>query len=179
MSNLSSLANDCGITHTTARRWLSVLEASFLVTLLRPHHRNFNKRLVRSPKLYFLDAGLLCYLLRIRSAEELETHASRGAVFESFVVSELLKNYMHRGDEPALYFWRDHSGHEVDIVIDGPDALIPIEIKSGQTIADDFFAGIRFYRQLARQPDSPAALVYGGNASFRRSGVTVYSWASL
>jgi hypothetical protein len=177
--NLSGLANDCGVTHTTARRWLSVLEASFLVLLLRPHHRNFNKRLVRSPKLYFLDTGLLCYLLGIRSPEALEAHASRGAVFESFVVSELSKHYAHRGEEPRLFFWRDHTGHEVDLLIDRGDAIVPVEIKSGQTMADDFLDGIRYYRQLGADQSSPAALVYGGDRSFRRSGVVVYSWADL
>jgi len=116
--NLSSLANDCGISHTTARRWLSVLETSFLVTLLRPHHRNFSKRLVKSPKLFFLDTGLLCYLLRIRSPEDLAIHALRGSVFESYVVSEFLKNHLHHGQEADLYFWRDSAGHEIDLIIE-------------------------------------------------------------
>jgi uncharacterized protein len=177
--NLTSLAADCGITHTTSRRWLSILESSFLVLLLRPHHRNFSKRLIKTPKLYFLDSGLLCYLLRIRSPEDLRHHASRGSVFEGFVVSELLKNYMHHGDEPDLYFWRDSTGHEVDVLIEQGRDLIPLEIKSGQTIAGDFFAGIRYWRGLVKNPAAPAALVYGGDRSFRREGVTVYPWSAL
>ncbi len=177
--NLSSLANDCGITHTTARRWLSVLEASFLVFLLRPHHRNFSKRLIKTPKLYFLDSGLLCYLLRIRAQEDLRLHASRGSIFEGFVVAELLKNYLNAGLEPDLYFWRDSAGHEIDVLIERRQELMPVEIKSGQTVASDFFAGIRFWRKLVDDEHAPAALVYAGDRSFRRQGVTVYRWSDL
>lgn len=177
--NLSSVANDCGISQPTARRWISVLEASFLVRLLRPHHRNFNKRLVKRPKLYFLDTGLLTYLLRIRSPDELRTHSSRGAIFESFVVSELLKNALNRGEEPDLHFWRDSTGHEVDLLLERGGNLVPIEIKSGATLADDFFTGLRYWLDLAGTPDAPAAVVYGGDRSVRRSGVVAYSWADL
>ena len=174
--NLSSLAGDAGISHTTARRWLSVLEASFLVFLLRPYHRNFNKRLVKSPKLYFLDSGLLCYLLRIRSPDDLRFHAARGAVFESWVVSEIVKNYVHRGLEPDAYFWRDSSAHEIDLVIERGKGRVPVEAKSGETFASDFLDGIRYWRRLADEKDQPAALVYGGETSYVREGVVVTSW---
>jgi predicted AAA+ superfamily ATPase len=177
--NLTSLANDCGITHTTAKRWLSVLEASFLVVLLRPHHRNFSKRLIKTPKIYFLDSGLLCYLLRIRAPEDLRLHASRGSIFEGFVVAELLKNYLNAGREPDLYFWRDSAGHEIDVLIEQRRELTPVEIKSGQTVASDFFTGIRFWRNLVDDENAPAALVYAGDRSFRRQGVTVYRWSDL
>jgi uncharacterized protein len=177
--NLSSLATDCGISQPTARRWISVLEASFLVLLLRPHHRNFRKRLVKSPKLYFLDTGLLAYLLRIRSPDELRTHSSRGAIFESLVVSELAKNAIHRGEEPNLTFWRDSVGHEVDVILDRGAELVPVEIKSGETLAEDAFAGLRYWLDLAETPDAPAAVIYGGGDSFRRSGVVATSWADL
>lgn len=178
--NFSSLANDAGIAHTTAKRWISILEASFLVLLLRPHHRNFNKRLVKASKLYFLDPGLLCFLLRIRSPEDLRLHASRGAIFESFVLSDLYKNFIHRGREPDLHFWRDSAGHELDVLLErGPEKLVPIEIKSGQTVSGDFFRGIEFWRQLVGEAEAPAALVYGGDTTFRRRGVTVYSWTVL
>ena len=177
--NLSALGNDCGVTHTTARRWLSVLETSFLVTLLRPHHRSFNKRLVKSPKLYFLDSGLVCYLLGIRAPDELRLHAARGSIFESFVLSELLKTRLHAGMSPDCYFWRDSAGHEIDILVeDGPE-LVAVEVKSGQTVASDFFKGLRYWRALLDDPAAPAALVYGGDRSFRREGVTVYRWSVL
>ncbi len=177
--NLSGLASDCGISHTTAKRWLSVLEASFIITQLRPHHKNFGKRLIKSPKLYFLDTGLLCYLLQIRSPEELFHRAERGAIFESFVISELYKNYMHRGEQPRLYFWRDAVGHEVDIVIDTGDMLIPIEIKSAQTFASDFLDNLTYWRKLSGNMDTPAALIYGGEDAFKRSGVVVYPWFAV
>ncbi len=174
--NLSSLAADCGITHSTARRWLSVLEASFIVWILRPHHKNFNKRLVKSPKLYFLDSGLLCYLLRIRSAEELVLHASRGAVFETYVVSELLKRALHRGQEPSIFFWRDSTGNEVDILIDAEGGLVPVEIKSGQTVAADFFKGLDYWKKVSNAQSDSAALIYGGNRSYHRKGAAVHAW---
>src|SRR5215210_7498060 len=177
--NLSSLANDCGITHTTARRWISILEASFLVLLLRPYHANFGKRLIKSPKLYFLDTGLLCYLLRIQSPEDLRLHGSRGSIFESFVVADLLKNFLNRGREADLYFWRDSTGHEIDVVIDRGRERVAVEIKSAQTVAEDFFAGIDFWRKLVGDPEAPSALIYGGSRSFRRSGVAVQSWSTL
>ncbi len=174
--NLSSLGADCGISHATARRWLSILEASFLVFLLRPHHRNFNKRLVKSPKLYFVDTGLLCYLLRIRSPEDLRSHVARGAVFESFVISEVLKGYHNQGMEPDIHFWRDAAGHEVDLLIDLGAEVIPVEIKSGETVAGDFFKGLRYWLDLSGRQEGPSALVYGGDSSFKRHGTAVYSW---
>jgi len=177
--NLSSLANDCGITHTTARRWLSVLETSYLVTVLQPHHRNFSKRLVKSPKLFFLDTGLLCYLLRIRSPEDLAIHALRGSVFESFVVSEFYKNFLHQAQEADLYFWRDAAGHEIDLILERGDELIPIEAKSGQTVSRDFYKGLRYWRRLSGRQQTPAALVYGGDETYRREDVITYSWRVL
>ncbi len=175
--NVSSLAADAGISHTSARRWLSILEASFVIHLLRPHHRNFNKRLVKSPKLYFLDTGLLCYLLRIQRADHLVSHSARGAVFETWVVSEALKTYYHRGVEPQLYFWRESSGHEIDLMIEEGTSQIPVEIKSGQTVASDFMAAIDYWRNLAGQPQAVAGLVYGGERSYTRQGTSVLSWS--
>ncbi|MBM3321521.1 MAG: ATP-binding protein [Candidatus Eisenbacteria bacterium] len=177
--NLSALGADCGITHTTARRWTSILETSFLIHLLRPHHRNFSKRMIKSPKLYFLDTGLLCYLLGIRSPDELHNHASRGAIFESLVVSELLKNRLHQGEESDLYFWRDSTGHEIDLLLDLGSSLTPIEIKSGMTVASDFFHGLEYWRRLSGRPDTPGALVYAGDRAYRRGGFVVHPWAAL
>lgn len=174
--NLSSLGADCGVSHATAQRWLSVLESSFIVYLLRPHFRNFSKRLVKSPKLYFLDTGLLCYLLRIREPRDLRDHALRGAIFECFAVGEVLKSSIHAGREPDVYFWRDSAGHEVDMVLDRGETLIPVEVKSGQTVGSDFFKGLDFWRGLPGQEAAPAALVYGGGKSMSRNRVAVYSW---
>lgn len=177
--NFSALAADCGVTHTTARRWLSVLEASFQVLLLRPFHRNFGKRYVRSPKLYLLDSGLLCFLLGIRTPEQLVTHPARGAVFESFVIGELYKNFVHRGELPRISYWRDARGREVDALVeDGPEP-VAVEIKSGQTVADDFFGGLRYWRALSGNPDAPAALVYGGDQAYVRERLAVLPWYVL
>ena len=174
--NLSSIANDCGITHTTARRCISVLEISFLVILLQPHFQNFNKRMVKSPKLYFLDTGLLCYLLRIRSAKALFMHSVRGAVFESFVISELYKRYLHHGIEPDFYFWRNSAGHEIDVVIDLGNRQIPIEIKSGATISKDYFKGINYWKKLTGNQNIQSAIVYAGDRNMDVKGVKIYNW---
>ena len=173
--NLAGLGNDCGISHQTARRWLSMLEASFITFRLTPHHENFNKRLVKRPKLYFFDTGLLCYLLQIRSAEELARHAMRGAVFENFVIAELVKSCHHGGDEPRLAFWRDHRGNEVDLVVRTAAGAVPVEIKSGATVASSFFGGLRHWAKIAPSRH-PGILVHGGGESYRREGWDVRSW---
>ncbi len=177
--NLSSLANDCGITHNTAKSWISVLEASYIVHLLPPHHQNFNKRLVKTPKLYFLDTGLASWLLGIRDNEQLATHVQRGALFETWVISELLKARYNAGEASNLYFWRDRSGHEVDLLIDHGTHLSPLEIKSGQTINKDYFKGLDFWRKLAGETAGKAWLVYGGDARQNRSDITVLPWHEI
>lgn len=176
--NATALGNDAGVTHSTVRRWLSLLESSFLITLLRPHHRNFSKRLIKSPKLYFLDPGLLCYLLGIGSPGDLLSHASRGAVFETLVLSEILKSSYHAGRDPLVYFWRDSTGHEVDFVVEREARLVAVEAKSGRTFADDFLNGLRYWEDLA--PDTaPGHLVHGGDRAYRRQGFRVHTWWDL
>ena len=155
---------------------MSILETSFIIRLLRPHHRNFNKRLIKSPKLYFLDTGLLCFLLRIRSGDELRNHPQRGAIFETLVFSELIKNYLNRGVMPDLYFWRDSTGNEVDFLIDKAGQLIPVEVKSGTTLASDYLKGLNRWKTISGQQNQPSALIYGGNECQKRTGCTVYSW---
>ena len=177
--NLSSLATDCGITHNTAKSWISVLEASYIVHLLPPHHRNFNKRLVKTPKLYFLDTGLAAWLLGIQNHEQLATHPTRGALFETWVVSELLKRRYNRALESNLFFWRDRSGHEVDILQDLGTRLSAVEIKSGQTVNRDFFKGLEYWRKLAGESAGPLWLVYGGESGQSRSGIGVVPWREL
>lgn len=178
--NTSSLGNDAGVDHTTVRRWLSVLEASFLIKLLEPHHRNFGKRLIKSPKLYFLDCGLLCSLLGVTSADDLSVHASRGAVFESFVLGELLKAYAHRGRRPPLFFWRDSAGHEIDFIVEQGPRLLGIEAKSGETAPPAFFDRLAWWRELAGETETPALLlVYGGDDAFTFKGIPTRSWQAL
>jgi predicted AAA+ superfamily ATPase len=177
--NLSSLANDCGITHNTVKSWVSVLEASYIVHLLPPHHQNFSKRLVKTPKLYFLDTGLATWLLGIQNSEQLATHVQRGALFESWVISELLKARYNEGETSNLYFWRDRSGHEVDLLIDHGTHLSPLEIKSGQTINKDYFKGLEFLKKLAGETAGKAWLVYGGDSRQIRSDVSVLPWYEI
>jgi len=176
LTNLSALGAETGVSQPTARRWLSLLEASFIVTLLPPFHRSFNKRLLRSPKLYFLDTGLLCYLLRIREPEQLEFHSSRGAIFETFVVSEWMKRAFHRGLEPDLYFWRESGGLEVDMLHDGGDRLLPIEVKAGDTVRPDSLRGLERWRSLAGTPEAEAMLIYTGDMVRFSKNVHILPW---
>ncbi len=177
--NLSGLAIDCGITHNTARSWLSVLEASFILHLVQPYHGNFGKRLVKTPKLYFYDTGLAAWLLGIQSAEQLAVHPQRGALFESWVAAELLKARFARGLGSNLFFWRDRSGHEVDLLIEQGAALTPVEIKSGRTVASDFFNGLDDWRRISGQAESIGWLVYGGNREQTRAHVRVLPWRRI
>jgi len=174
--NLNTLAGETGISHKTARSWLSVLDSSYIVHLLPPYYRNFGKRLVKTPKLYFLDQGLACWLLGIRSSELLAVHPMKGAIFESFIISEFLKSRYNQGLPADLYFWRDNNGLETDIVFERGTKLQPVEIKSGQTITSDYIrAGqkaARFAGEEALQP----WLIYGGDDSYERGGITIMSW---
>jgi len=177
--NLTSLGNDCGITHNTARSWLSVLQASYIVHLLEPHHANMGKRLVKAPKLHFLDSGLLCHLLEIDRPEELITHSARGAVFEGWVVSELLKSLLNRDLPPRVRFWRDYAGHEVDVLLGGGSRLTPVEVKSGATVAPDFFKGLVFWARLADTKPEDGWVVFGGDDDQDRATGHVLSWRSV
>jgi len=170
----SSLAADAGISHTTARRWISILRASYVVDLLAPHHANFSKRLVKSPKLFFLDTGLLCYLLGLRRPEDLRLHPLRGAVFETFVISELRKLFLHRGRRPSLFFWRDSAGREVDVLLDFGVRRVPVEVKAGETVARDAFRGLDHYLSLSG--DDTGVLIYGGSESHPRGRHILRSW---
>lgn len=177
--NMAALAADCGISSVTAKQWLTVLEASYIITLLRPHHRNFGKRLVKSPKLYFLDTGLAAWLIGIRDSETLQTHPARGALFETWVISELLKERHNAGQPPDLYFWRDSTGHEIDVVFETATGLIPIEIKSGTTYVGNWFKALKRWQEMAKQEDSTMHLVYGGEHSLEREDVKAWGWPDV
>lgn len=177
--NLASLGADCGVSAVTAKQWLSVLETSYIITLLRPHHSNYGKRLVKAPKLYFLDSGLAAWLMGIRDADSLETHAARGALFETWVVSELYKQQLNRGLAPDLYFWRDNTGNEIDLIFETPQGLQPIEIKSGSTYAQDWTRGLRKWQNLAKTQSLQPAIVYGGEVSFEREDLKIWGWQEV
>ena len=175
--NLSSLANDCGITHNTARAWFSVLEASYLVFALPPYYQNFNKRLVKTPKIYFFDTGLAAWLLGIQNPEQLSIHPMRGALFEALIVAELIKDRYNQGIAGNLYFWRDNTGNEIDVIIEAGGKMMPLEIKSGQTVTPDFFTGLQKWLKLSGS--EKGWLVYGGRQPQTRQNVEVVPWQLL
>lgn len=161
--NLSSLGNDLGTHHKTVQSWISILEASFIVFRLPPHHRNFRKRLVKQHKLYFYDSGLLCSLLGIESPAQLATHHLRGNIFESMVVAEYVKRRYHMGLRANAWFWRDSKGQEVDLLLEQGGQLTAVEIKSAETLNPDLFQGLRYFQSLADIPEDRLFLVHGGS----------------
>jgi uncharacterized protein len=172
--NLSSLGSDAGVTHTTARRWLSILRAGYLVDVIQPHFENFSKRLVKTPKLYFTDTGLLCRLLGIRRAEDIHLHPLRGSIVENLVYCELRKVFLHHGQRAPLYFWRDGHGREVDFLVDYGTCRLAVEVKAGETLAADAFKGLDFYAGLSGQ--AGGMLVWGGSDSYARGSHQVRAW---
>ncbi len=176
--NLSALGADCGISSVTAKQWLSVLESSYIVTLLQPYHNNFGKRLVKTPKLYFLDVGLMAWLLGLRNEQQVCTHHQRGALFETWVMGELIKHRYNQGQVRDLYFWRDSLGREVDVVYDTPQGLQAIEIKSGSTWASDWADGLKAWQALSKSTVQPQ-LVYGGQGLQDRGHCLAVGWQAF
>lgn len=181
--HLSALAGDAGVSHQTIRSWLSVLETSFIVQRVPAWFRNLRKRVVKSPKLHFVDSGLACHLLGIREPQQLRAHPLRGPIFESWVASEILKARLHRGQSADLYHLRETRGLELDLVVEAGRRIIAVEVKSGATVAADFFAGLRGFGERLSESDvtlSPELrLVYGGEEAQQRSGVAVVPWSEL
>jgi predicted AAA+ superfamily ATPase len=177
--NLSAMGQEAGITHSTAKAWISLLETSYILFLLYPHHRNFNKRLVKSPKLFFFDTGLACSLLGISQASQIVTHYLRGSLFENMIIADIYKNFSNEGKEPPITFWRDKTGHEIDLLIESGNDLHPVEIKSGQTISGDFFRDLKFFEDLSGQTGHQATLIYGGDGDQKWNGIQVRSWQNL
>jgi predicted AAA+ superfamily ATPase len=175
MLNTSSLGVECGMTHNTVKSWIGILEASYLVFLLQPYCDNLKKRLVKTPKLYFFDTGLACSLLGIKSPEDIIHHSMRGPLFETWVVSEALKRSFHNGHRPDWFYWRDRSGHEVDMVQPLPSGMRRIEVKSGQTLSSDSFKGLDYLGSL-KAGKGEAGLVYGGTTAQDRSNGRVIPW---
>lgn len=181
--NLSSLANDCGISQPTARSWLSVLEASYIVFRLPPFFANLGKRLIKAPKLYFYDTGLAASLLNIEAPRQLETHPLRGALFETWVVAEIAKAHLHRGRRPRLSFYRDRGGLEIDVVVEkGPD-LILVEAKSARTPSGQYLAAFERLAEILEAKQGPRiadrVVVYGGEETQERSRGRILSWRDV
>ncbi len=181
--NLSSLGGDAGVSHNTAKSWLSILEASYIIHRIPAWHVNIRKQIVKAPKLHFLDSGLVCFLLQIREPGQLRLHPLRGAIFESWVVSELYKTLAHQGEQPILHHYRESRGLEVDVLVHRGDLLHAVEVKSAATAAPDFF---RSFAQLAERiqaaglslrPDN--VVVYGGETSEQRSTARLLAWRDV
>lgn len=176
--NMTSIGNDCGLSHNTVNNWLSLLEASFILYRVPPHFRNYSKRLIKAPKLFFYDVGFAAYLLGVERKEQLVNHPLKGALFETLVMGELLKARYNAVKGNNLYFFRDNSGHEVDCLLDQGSYCVPIEIKSSQTINENFFANLKFYNGLQQNAAKPI-LIYGGNESYARESAEVVSYREL
>lgn len=179
--NLSGLGSDAGVNYNTIKSWVSVLEASYVAFRVPVWHRNLNRRLIQAPKLHFVDSGVVCALLGIESSAQLRTHPLRGALFETWVASEVLKSFVHAGRTPRMSFLRDQTGHEVDLVIEDAGRALAVECKSGQTVADDAFKDLNFVANVARDRGIALEqiLVYGGDVAQTRRGGRVLPWRAV
>ena len=175
--NLTNLANEVGTDHKTIQSWLSIMQASYILYLLPPYFKNFNKRIIKAPKLYFYDTGLASFLLGIDKPEQLMNHGSKGFLFENWVIMELMKNRFSKGLRANFFYFRDSAGNEVDIIIDLGGRQVPIEIKSGETINDSFFSNLQYYEKLSEEK---GVLIYGGEKSgFSYKGFEIRNWRNL
>lgn len=179
MLNLSQLGNDAGVSHPTVRAWIDLLQTSHIVHLLPPWFTNSGKRLVKSPKLYFVDVGLACWLLGLRHPEQVERDPLRGALFENLVVMEALKDRFNAGESGELYFYRDSGGNEVDLLVPDGRRFRAIEIKAGATVNPDYFRGLRAFASHQPQAAGDGCVVYGGEGNQPRSDWPVFSWRCL
>ncbi len=177
--NLTALANDCNISQPTAKAWLSVLESSYLVFLLYPYYDNFNKRLVKTPKLYFYDVGLLTHLLQIREPEDLAINRLKGNIFENFVVANFQKLNENRYQHLNYYFWQDHNGLEIDLLLKTANTFDVYEVKSTQTLSGALFKNLKHFIELVEPQSVRPYLVYGGDQTLVRSEVQVLPWKML
>ena len=177
--NVTAIANECNIAHNTAKAWLSILESSYLIFLLQPYHQNFNKRLVKSPKLYFYDTGLLSYLLGIRSKEDWELNRLKGNLFENMIVAEYQKNNHHLYLHEDYYFWQDSNANEVDLLKKKGDGFSIYEIKSTQTVSKDLFKELDRFEQISTPAVVDKTLIYGAANNEKRSKYSIISWKNI
>ncbi len=177
--NLSKIGNEVGISHNTAQKWLSILETSFIIFLLPPYYKNFNKRIIKSPKLYFYDTGLACSLMNIKNVEQLDYHFAKGNLFETMIISEIMKQKFNGELQGDVYFWRESNNNEIDCIIDTGNDLKAIEIKSGRTIKGDFFKNLNFFKKIIKDIDVKTFLIYGGNDIQKRTEHTIINWQNL
>lgn len=175
--NVSALSIECGIDVKTVQAWLGILQSSYIIYLLPPYHKNYNKRVVKTPKLYFIDTGLACSLLGIRQVNELEKSHFRGALFENYVIMDLLKQKYNSGNRDSLYYWRENNGIEIDLLIDKGNKIIPVEIKATETFAASHIKSISHWNRISG--NTGGVLLYDGEAGFTSSDkIKIASWKS-
>ena len=177
--NLTGLANDAGISPNTAKAWLSILESSYILYRLQPYHSNFNKRLVKSPKLYFYDTGVACSLLGLHDENQVNLHYLKGALFENLIITEFIKRNFHRGENYQPYFWQDSHGKEIDCLLIAGEKITPVEIKSSKTMSTNYFDNLKSWRASVNLPQGQGFVVYGGEESMQTSTGTFVSWRQL
>lgn len=177
--NLNSLGNDAGVSHVTARAWIDLLQTSYIVHLLPPWFTNTGKRLIKAPKLYFYDVGLACWLLGLRSAEQVARDPLWGSLFENFVIMEAMKDRLNAGESAEMYFYRDSEGNEVDLLLPTAGKLHAIEIKAGATVIPEYFKGLKTFAAHHPQALSAGGVIFGGDQGQARSDWPVHSWLSL
>ena len=176
MLNLNSLANECGITQPTAKSWLTALENSYILFQLHPYYKNFSKRIVKTSKLYFYDTGLLCHLLKVNSKKILQDHALKGSLFENLMIAEYVKQMHHQDELQDIWFWRESSGHEVDLLVETEDGFNVAEFKSSMTVMPDMFKPMQKFEEISGWENLKKNLVYTGEQSQKRSYGNVIPW---
>jgi predicted AAA+ superfamily ATPase len=179
ISQLVNFSDIIGVSYKTVSKWLSVLETSYIVHLVRLYHQNYDKRILKTPKLYFYDTELACALMNLRNVDDLNRHFSKGALFENFIISEILKNHLNRYLTPKHYFWNAAGAAEIDLLLDVGGQLLPIEIKSGRTINMHFFDGLKYFQPLSGATTDNSFLIYGGDEVQKRSIAQVLGWRHL
>lgn len=174
--NITSLSNDCGISCETVKNWINILITSFVIYLLPSYHNNYNKRVIRAPKLYFYDSGLVCALLNITAENQLRKYYLRGSLFEGYVITECLKKYYHKKLRPKVYYWKETNGKEIDCILEIADEIKAVEVKSAETISQDFFKNLQYWQKHTANNAENCFLVHGGNSKEKRKYGTVLGW---
>lgn len=176
--NMLEISNNLGVDSKTVRQWLGVLESSYIIYLLQPFHINFIKRVLKTPKLYFYDTGVASFLLGIRSSNDLKNHFARGALYENFIITELMKNCYNKRVHPEFHYFRDSNGNEVDLLIEQAGFTHAIEIKSARTVNDSFFKGLAYYKKLSSKK-TRTTCVFGGDEQYVYKGHHIIGWKNL
>ncbi|MEA2065005.1 MAG: ATP-binding protein [Patescibacteria group bacterium] len=177
--NTLAISNECDISHNTVKEWLNVLETSYITYKLKPFYKNYNKRIIKNSKIYFYDTGLVCYLLGIKNIENLNTHYNKGNIFETFVISDFIKNNFNKGEVRDFYFWRDSQKKEIDLIIDDGTNLKIAEIKSSRTIRDNFFQGLDYWNSLSKNNPKNSYLIYAGESEHRKKDINIMNWRNV